>query len=52
MFLHLHSQEADHFMKVIAMSANIKFLDFFACFYYILNAPRCLNNSGSVAQVL
>ena len=35
-FLGLHSQEADIFMKINAMRANIKLLDF----HNVLNAPR------------
>ena len=35
----MHSQEADHFIKVIIMRANIKLLDLLPCFHYILN-PR------------
>ena len=31
------AQEADHFIKVIIMHANIKLLDSFACFHYISN---------------
>ena len=37
--LHLHSPEADLFMKVIMMCANIKLFYLFTSFHYILNAP-------------
>ena len=38
--LHMHIQEADLFMKVIIMRANIKLLYLLVCFHYILNPRR------------
>ena len=36
----MHTSEADLFMKVIIMRANIKLLDLLVCFHYILNPRR------------
>ena len=35
--LHMHCQEADIFIKLIIMHANIKLLDLLTCFHYILS---------------
>ena len=38
----MHSEDADLFMKVIIMRANIKLLDLMTCFHYILNPLVCI----------